>query len=147
MIKNSSLLTLLILTLAVLIPSVIENITAGGSTNSEGGLMEAYRLAKSDFRSDGINRVILAPDGDFNVCMADAEDMKEFITRPAGSGIGLTTLGFGMSTYNDEMLEQLADTGNGNHSSIDNLNEAHKVRAQQLTSTLTLKTTRKIQVR
>jgi Ca-activated chloride channel family protein len=119
-----------------IIRHTIDNLVAGGSTNGEGGLKEAYRLARTNYSGDGINRVFLATDGDFNVGMADVKGMKEFISKQRKSGIGLTALGYGMGNYNDEMLEQLADSGNGNHAYIDSLNEARKVLVEQLTSTL-----------
>jgi len=121
---------------ASLINDAIENLAAGGSTYGEGGLKAAYQIASANFMVDGINRVILATDGDFNVGMSDVQGMKEFISRQRKSGIGLTALGYGMGNYNDEMLEQLADAGNGNHAYIDNLNEARKVLVHQLTATL-----------
>ncbi len=132
---------------ALLIRRAIENLSAGGSTYGEGGLREAYRLARSNFREGGINRVILATDGDFNVGTDTVQGMKTFIERQRHSGIGLTALGYGMGNYNDAMLEQLADAGNGNHAYIDTLSEAQRVLVKQLTSTLqTIASDVKIQV-
>ncbi len=132
---------------ASLIRQAIENLSAGGSTYGEGGLREAYRLARSSYREGGINRVILATDGDFNVGMDTVGGMKSFIEKQRHTGIGLTALGYGMGNYNDAMLEQLADSGNGNHAYIDTLSEARRVLVKQLTSTLqTIASDVKIQV-
>jgi len=80
--------------------------------------------------------VLIATDGDFNVGITDFEDLLELIKAQRKTGIGLTTLGFGAGNYNDHLMEQLADAGNGNHAYIDTLSEARKVLVDQLTSTL-----------
>ena len=118
------------------IMSALSRLTAGGSTNGEAGIKLAYAMAEQGFIRNGINRVILATDGDFNVGVANIESLKSLIEDKRKSGISLTTLGFGMGNYNDQMMEQLADTGNGNYAYIDNLNEANKVLVQQMSSTL-----------
>ena len=116
--------------------SALRHLTAGGSTNGEAGIKLAYAMAEQGFIRNGINRVILATDGDFNVGIANVDALKNLIEDKRKSGISLTTLGFGMGNYNDQMMEQLADTGNGNYAYIDNLNEANKVLVQQMSSTL-----------
>ena len=116
--------------------SALSRLTAGGSTNGEAGIKLAYTMAEQGFIHNGINRVILATDGDFNVGIANVEALKSLVEDKRKSGISLTTLGFGMGNYNDQMMEQLADTGNGNYAYIDNLNEANKVLVQQMSSTL-----------
>jgi len=116
--------------------SALDQLTAGGSTNGEAGIKLAYAMAEQGFIRNGINRVILATDGDFNVGIANIEALKSLIASKRKSGISLTTLGFGMGNYNDQMMEQLADTGNGNYAYIDNLNEANKVLVHQMSSTL-----------
>lgn len=116
--------------------SALEQLTAGGSTNGEAGINLAYQQAESAFTENGINRVILATDGDFNVGISDVEKLKALIARKRDSGIALTTLGFGTGNYNDFLMEQLADTGNGNYAYIDTLSEARKVLVDELSSTL-----------
>jgi Ca-activated chloride channel family protein len=80
--------------------------------------------------------VILATDGDFNVGTVDMEALKTLVAEQRRSGVSLTTLGFGQGNYNDELAEQLADIGNGNHAYIDTLNEGHKVLVDEMSSTL-----------
>ena len=111
-------------------------LNAGGSTHGSQGINLAYQLAQKNMMKDGINRVILATDGDFNVGTTDIDSLKELIERKREFGIGLTTLGFGQGNYNDHLMEQLADIGNGNYAYIDNINEARKVLVDQLSSTL-----------
>lgn len=118
------------------IRAALERLQAGGSTNGAAGIELAYSLAESAFIADGINRVILATDGDFNVGMSDVEALKDLIKVKRESGISLTTLGFGTGNYNDQLMEQLADTGNGNYAYIDNINEARKVLVDERNSTL-----------
>ena len=109
---------------------------AGGSTNGGQGVELAYKIAKENFISNGVNRVILATDGDFNVGIYDTEMLKTLVADQRKSGIALTTLGFGQGNYNDQMAEQLADVGNGNHAYIDNLNEGRKVLVEEMSSTM-----------
>lgn len=116
----------------------LEQLSAGGSTNGGQGITQAYQLAKKHFIPNGINRVILATDGDFNVGVTDFDDLIALIEKEKEKdhGIGLTTLGFGLGNYNDQLMEQLADKGNGNYAYIDTLNEARKVLVDELSSTL-----------
>jgi Ca-activated chloride channel family protein len=93
-------------------------------------------MAQQNFIPNGINRVILATDGDFNVGLASTTELIDLIQRKRKAGIALTTLGFGSGNYNDHLLEQLADEGNGNYAYIDRLSEAQKVLSEELTSTL-----------
>ena len=116
--------------------SALQQLQAGGSTNGAAGIRLAYQMAQQNFVKDGVNRVILATDGDFNVGLASTEELIDLIQRKREAGIALTTLGFGSGNYNDHLLEQLADEGNGNHAYIDRLSEARKVLAEELTSTL-----------
>jgi len=118
------------------IEQALENLSAGGSTNGQAGIQLAYQLAKKSYNSSGINRVILATDGDFNVGTSDVDSLKKLIEQKREEGISLTTLGFGTGNYNDELMEQLADVGNGNYAYIDGLNEARKVLVEELDSTL-----------
>ncbi len=116
--------------------AALQQLRAGGSTNGAAGIRLAYQLAQQNFIPNGVNRVILATDGDFNVGMASTEELIDLIQRKREAGIALTTLGFGSGNYNDHLLEQLADAGNGNHAYIDRLSEAKKVLAEELSSTL-----------
>lgn len=118
------------------IVSAIESLQSGGSTNGGGGIQMAYDLAQSNFIREGINRVILATDGDFNVGTTAHGDLMGMIEARAKSGVFLTTLGFGMGNLKDSTLEQLADRGNGNYAYIDNHAEARKALVDQLSGTL-----------
>jgi len=116
--------------------AALENLEAGGSTNGGSGIRLAYQIAVSHFISGGINRVILATDGDFNVGTTNQGDLTRLIEENAKSGVFLTVLGFGMGNYKDSTLEKLADKGNGNYAYIDNINEARKVLVDEINSTL-----------
>ncbi|MEN1729222.1 MAG: VWA domain-containing protein, partial [Pseudomonadota bacterium] len=118
------------------IAAALDRLSAGGSTNGAAGIEMAYAQAREGFIEGGVNRVILATDGDFNVGTVSFEALIDLVERQRDSGIALTTLGFGQGNYNDHLMEQLADAGNGNHAYIDNLNEARKVLVDELTSTL-----------
>ena len=109
---------------------------AGGSTNGGEGIQLAYQVAREQFVDGGVNRVILATDGDFNVGLVDQQDLEDLVTRERKSGIALTTLGFGQGNYNDEVAERLADLGNGNHAYIDSEREARKVLVKELGANL-----------
>ncbi|MEX6503246.1 vWA domain-containing protein [Pseudomonas zhanjiangensis] len=118
------------------IRAAIEQLRAGGSTAGESGIQLAYRQAEQGFVEDGINRILLATDGDFNVGVSDFDSLKALAADKRRTGISLTTLGFGTGNYNERLMEQLADAGDGNYAYIDNLREAHKVLVAQLNSTL-----------
>lgn len=118
------------------IEQALERLSAGGSTNGQAGIHLAYQTAQKAFIEDGINRIILATDGDFNVGTSDVDSLKELIAQQRKKGISLTTLGFGSGNYNDHLMEQIADTGNGNYAYIDTLNEARKVLVETLDATL-----------
>jgi len=116
--------------------NALDRLRAGGSTNGSAGIQLAYAMAEQGFVQNGINRVILATDGDFNVGTVNIEALKNLIEQKRKTGISLTTLGFGMGNYNDHLMEQLADKGNGNYAYIDTLNESNKVLVNELGSTL-----------
>jgi Ca-activated chloride channel family protein len=118
------------------IMSAIDSLQAGGSTNGGSGIQLAYQAAQAGFIRGGINRIILATDGDFNVGITNRGDLSRLIEDKAKSGIYLTALGFGMGNYKDATLESLADKGNGNYAYIDNLAEVRKVFVEQLSATL-----------
>jgi Ca-activated chloride channel homolog len=114
--------------------AALEGLTAGGSTNGGTGIKLAY--AEQGFIKNGINRVLLATDGDFNVGTVSFEALKNLVEDKRKTGVSLTTLGFGTGNYNDRLMEQLADAGNGNYAYIDTLNEANKVLVSEMSSTL-----------
>lgn len=116
--------------------AALDRLQAGGSTNGAAGIRLAYNLAQQAFVKNGINRVILATDGDFNVGTTNFEALNDLIEEKRKTGITLTTLGFGGGNYNDHLMEQLADKGNGNYAYIDTLNEARKVLVEEMSSTL-----------
>lgn len=118
------------------INAALDKLSAGGSTNGASGIQLAYQLAEQAFVEDGVNRVILATDGDFNVGMTDQDALIDLIENKREKGIALTTLGFGQGNYNDYLMEQLADAGNGNYAYIDTINEARKVLVDELHSTM-----------
>ena len=118
------------------IRTAIEQLTAGGSTAGASGIELAYQMAQQAFIPKGINRILLATDGDFNVGISDFDSLKQMAVDKRKSGISLTTLGFGVDNYNEHLMEQLADAGDGNYAYIDNLREARKVLVDQLGSTL-----------
>jgi len=115
---------------------VLERLEAGGSTAGAEGIRQAYALAEQNFDPNGVNRVILATDGDFNVGITNRDELKGFVERQRGKGIFLSILGFGMGNYNDALMQALAQNGNGAAAYIDTLNEARKVLVEEATSTL-----------
>ncbi|GMR07040.1 MAG: hypothetical protein BMS9Abin26_0042 [Gammaproteobacteria bacterium] len=118
------------------IMAALDSLSAAGRTNGAAGIKLAYAMAEQAFIQGGINRVMLATDGDFNVGTVNFEALKDLVEEKRRSGVSLTTLGFGRGNYNDKLIEQLADAGNGNYAYIDTLNEARKVLVEQLSSTL-----------
>lgn len=114
----------------------LDKMMAGGSTNGASGIKLAYQMAQQSFIKEGVNRIVLATDGDFNVGITNFESLKQMVEEKRKTGVSLTTLGFGRGNYNDHLMEQLADAGNGNYSYIDNLNEARKVLVEEMNSTL-----------
>jgi Ca-activated chloride channel family protein len=114
----------------------LERLSAGGSTAGAEGIRQAYVLAERNFDPKGVNRVILATDGDFNVGITNQEELKSFIARKRETGIFLSVLGFGMGNYNDALMQTLAQNGNGAAAYIDTLNEARKVLVEEATSSI-----------
>jgi len=113
----------------------IEGLSAGGGTAGEAGIRRAYSMAESAFRDDGINRVVLCTDGDFNVGLT-GDSLLALIEDYRERDINITTLGFGMGNYNDHQMEQIADRGNGNYAYIDSRNEALRALGTHLVGTL-----------
>ncbi len=116
--------------------TALESLTAGGSTNGAAGIELAYRIAEENKIEGGINRVIIASDGDLNVGVTSIDALKEMISKKRENGIAFTSLGFGTGNYNYSLMEQLADVGNGNAAYIDTLSEARKVLVEEMQSTL-----------
>jgi Ca-activated chloride channel homolog len=129
------------------IQQALDRLQSGGSTAGAQGIQLAYNLAQQGFRKDGINRILLATDGDFNVGIRDRNELKQLVERERGKGIFLSVLGFGQGNYRDEVAQTLAQNGNGVAAYIDTLQEAHKVLVQEATSALfTIASDVKIQV-
>jgi len=114
----------------------IDRLDAGGSTADGEGIRMAYRLAEDTFIKGGVNRVLLATDGDFNVGITDPKALESFVVGERDKGVALTCLGFGDDNYNDDMMQKLAQAGNGNAAFIDTINEARKVFVEQVAGTL-----------
>ena len=114
----------------------LENLQAGGSTNGAEGIQLAYKIAADNFIKGGVNRVILATDGDFNVGVTSQGDLIRLIEEKAKSGVFLSVLGVGTDNLKDSTMQKLADKGNGNYAYLDSLDEARKVLVQQMNGTL-----------
>ncbi|MXP26020.1 DUF3520 domain-containing protein [Altererythrobacter indicus] len=114
----------------------LDALNAGGSTAGGAGLQLAYNIAEDNLIEGGVNRIILATDGDFNVGIRDPDALIELVEKERDRGITLTTLGFGTGNYNEAMMEQIADHGNGNYAYIDSAMEAEKVLVDEMSSTL-----------
>lgn len=118
------------------IRQAIDQLAAGGSTAGAAGLQLAYQMAEQGFIKNSVNRILLATDGDFNVGVTNTEELKAMVARAREKGITLSTLGFGSNNYNEALMVQIADVGNGNYSYIDTLSEAQKVLQEEMRATL-----------
>jgi Ca-activated chloride channel homolog len=116
--------------------AALDNLWAGGSTAGAEGIELAYQLAEQSKIEGGINRVILATDGDFNVGISDPTDLVDFVKQKRDTGVFLSVLGFGMGNYQDDTMQSLAQNGNGNAAYIDSFREAQKVLVEEMGSTL-----------
>lgn len=116
--------------------SAIERLNAGGSTNGASGIQLAYKIARENFISGGINRVILCTDGDFNVGVTNTDALVELVKEQAQSNVFLTVLGYGNGNTNDAMMEQIADRGNGLYGFVDSRREAQRQMVKQLVGNL-----------
>jgi Ca-activated chloride channel family protein len=114
----------------------LNRLEAGGGTNGGEGIELAYKTALENYKTTGVNRVILCTDGDFNIGVTQGGDLNRLIEEKAKGGVFLSVLGFGMGNYKDGTLEQLADRGNGNYAYIDTFSEARKVLVDQMSGTL-----------
>ena len=118
------------------IRDALDRLRAGGSTNGGEGIRLAYKVARQNFDSEGINRVILASDGDFNVGTTNRSELRKLIKEERKSGVFLTVLGVGTGNLKDATMEELADHGNGNYAYLDSIGEARKVLIRESGSTL-----------
>ncbi len=118
------------------IMEALQRLSAGGSTNGAQGIQLAYQMATKHFEKDGINRVILATDGDFNVGTTNRTELLELIESKRKTGVFLSVLGFGTGNMQDSTMEMLADKGNGNYAYIDSNAEARKVLVEEAGGTL-----------
>ncbi len=114
----------------------LENLQSSGSTNGAEGIQLAYKIAADNFIRGGVNRVILATDGDFNVGVTNQGDLIRLIEEKAKSGVFLSVLGVGTDNLKDSTMQKLADKGNGNYAYLDSVDEARKVLVQQMNGTL-----------
>ncbi len=111
----------------VKILKALDKLRSGGSTNGGAGIIAAYKMAKLGFIKDGVNRVILATDGDFNVGASSRSSLIDLVEQKAKQDIFLTVVGLGMGNYQDATLEEISNRGNGNYAYIDSLQEANKL--------------------
>jgi Ca-activated chloride channel family protein len=116
--------------------SALQRLNAGGSTAGGAGIELAYQLAEQNFNANAVNRIILATDGDFNVGQASNDALKALVERKRDNGVFLSILGFGRNNYQDDMMQTLAQNGNGVAAYIDSISEAKKVLVDQASSTL-----------
>jgi Ca-activated chloride channel family protein len=128
------------------IKQAVNRLRASGSTNGGEGIVQAYRVAQENFVDGGVNRVILATDGDFNVGVTSPSDLVRLIEEKRRSGVYLTVLGFGMNNLKDATLEKLADKGAGHYAYIDSLDEARKVFVEDGAALVTVAKDVKVQV-
>lgn len=114
----------------------IDQLAAGGSTAGGEGIDLAYKIAVDNFIKKGNNRIVLATDGDFNVGISSTGDLQKLIAQKRQTGVYLTCLGFGDGNYRDDVMESLAEKGNGNYAYIDNLQEANRVLGKEFAGTV-----------
>ena len=114
----------------------IDQLHTGGGTHGSAGIELAYQQGQQAFMKDGINRVIMTTDGDFNIGLRSIDELKRYIESKRDTGMQLSVLGYGTGNYNDHLMEELSNRGNGNAAYIDNLKEAQKVLVDEMGSTL-----------
>jgi Ca-activated chloride channel family protein len=115
---------------------LLNRLEAGGSTNGGAGIDLAYRVARENFIESGVNRIVLCTDGDFNVGTTGTGELVEKVEKNAETGVFLSVLGFGRGNLNDDMMEKISNSGNGNYTYIDSVNEARRVLVEQMGGTL-----------
>jgi Ca-activated chloride channel family protein len=116
--------------------SAIGSLDSGGSTNGAAGIIDAYQIARDHYIEGGVNRVILATDGDFNVGVSDDEGLVRLIKEKAATGVYLTILGYGMGNFQDGKMEKLSLNGNGNYAYVDSKEEAKRIFGSRAIATL-----------
>lgn len=116
--------------------NAIDRLQPGGGTAGAAGIELAYRMARQGYLDQGINRILLCTDGDFNVGISDFNQLKQMVEERRKGGVSLSTLGFGEGNLNDRLMEQLADAGDGQYAYIDNLNEAQKVLVDEFSASM-----------
>ncbi len=129
-----------------LIKNAIDMLDSGGGTAGGAGIVMAYDIAAENFVEGGNNRIILATDGDFNLGLSTPEELVELIKTKRDQGIFLTAVGVGTGNYNDAMMEQVADNGNGTYEYIDRIEEAEKVFVQDFGKLYTVAKDVKVQM-
>jgi Uncharacterized protein containing a von Willebrand factor type A (vWA) domain len=118
------------------IMNAIDNLTARGSTAGSEGILTAYKLCEKNYIEGGNNRIILASDGDFNVGVATTDELEQLVLSKKEQGIYLSVMGFGTGNLKDNIMETIAQNGNGNYSYIDSISTAQKVLVKEMGSTL-----------
>ncbi len=118
------------------VKEAVDCLYASGSTAGGDALKLAYTTARDNFLEGGINRIIMATDGDFNVGTSNTDELKKYVAKQRESGVTLTMLGYGSGNIRDELMEGIANVGNGNYAYIDSAMEARKVLGSELSSTL-----------
>ena len=118
------------------VKEAVDCLYASGSTAGGDALKLAYSTARQNFLKGGINRIIMATDGDFNVGTSNTDELKKIVAKKRESGVNLTMLGYGTGNIRDELMEGIANVGNGNYAYIDSAMEAQKVLGEELSSTL-----------
>ncbi len=118
------------------IVAAIDRLVAHGSTNGSGGIQKAYEIAERTRTNDGVNRIVLATDGDFNVGISSFDELMRLIEEKRRSGVTLTTIGVGSGNLNERNLEQLANKGNGSYIYLDSFQEAQRALGAKLTANM-----------
>lgn len=124
----------------------LDRLSSGGSTNGGAGIGLAYQVAAENYVKGGVNRVLLATDGDFNVGVTGDDALVSLVQEKAKTGVFLTVLGFGRGNFNDAMLEKIADKGNGQYAYIDSEVEAKRALVDGLGGLVTIAKDVKLQV-
>ncbi|MFC5051186.1 von Willebrand factor type A domain-containing protein [Rubritalea spongiae] len=114
----------------------MDSLSAGGSTAGGAGIQLAYKVAKEQFKKGGVNRILLATDGDFNVGVSDNKSLTKMVKERAKEGTYISVLGFGQGNINDAMLESITNNGNGNYNYIDSIKEGRKVLLEDMMGTM-----------
>lgn len=128
------------------IHDAIDRLMTGGSTAGGAGIEAAYAIAEKYYIPNGNNRIIIGSDGDFNVGMSSAEEVTKMIEEYRDKGIYITTLGVGGGNYNDHMMEQIANKGNGTYEYIDKAEQFEKVFIHEKSKLYTIAKDVKIQL-